>query len=120
MSDFSSKVKHTLQLVRTKNINELVESDKNEFYITTDLIKTILLNNEYPLDLMDTLDGYCIDLASYSVHRHFISQKKDTPTSLCECIKIFNGYKKTPGKGKGLITNEAWNKTIDDILKKLD
>ena len=92
--------------------------DRNYFYeynICVEDVKCMLLESGFPKSKHDELTEYAIDLAAFSVFKHQIG-KTGKEVSLSRCFKIFMGSHNTMSTGYGVITDMAWNQTIDEIV----
>ena len=85
-----------------------------EYEITPEIVKTILLECGYPYDKTEELEKHSIDLASMSVFKHQLGVSENTFVSLSSCFELF-----LTGKRRGIITDVAWNQTIDHIINLL-
>ena len=83
-----------------------------EYPISVDIVKSILIENGYPHHHIDDLPGYAIDLAGTAVFIHKINCK--TKCNFNSCMKTFIDNKIDK------ITDNSWNKAIDHIVNMLN
>ena len=101
---FQDKIIKCLELTRKTGVRDYFK----EYNISIFQVKMILQQANYPQDLLEYLDNYCVDLASFAVYRHLLGTTESAVT-LSSCYKIFIGDYDNDPIGKGTITDVSWN-----------